>query len=329
MAPYVDFEAIRAQVTFVMVFERYGIEVVGHTRDEVSIRCPFHEDSRPSLKANLGKGVFNCFGACGAKGDVIAFVQRKEGIDTGNRNRDRVQAARMIAAWFGLGGDTTEKHVQAAEQNTEVAPAPEDMPEVETPADNPVLTFALKLDPTHEYLAERGLRPETIERFGLGYCSRGILKGRIAIPIHNERGELVAYAGRWPGDKGWPEDEGKYKLPPNFHKKLELYNRHRVPGESTSVVLVEGFWSVWWLWQELGLQNVVALMGCVLSEHQCRALSRFPAVKIFFDGDKAGREAAGKVAADLARQGWVTIVECPEGLQPDQMNGVDLRKLLG
>jgi DNA primase len=46
---------------------------------------------------------------------------------------------------------------------------------------NPPPKFALKLDPGHSYLKERGLSDETIESFGLGYCSRGLLKGRIAI----------------------------------------------------------------------------------------------------------------------------------------------------
>ena len=39
------------------------------------------------------------------------------------------------------------------------------------------------------------------------------MKGRIAVPIHNAGGELVAYAGRWAGDDSEiPEGEGKYKL---------------------------------------------------------------------------------------------------------------------
>ncbi len=42
----------------------------------------------------------------------------------------------------------------------------------------------------------RGLTPETVNVFGVGYCPRGLMRGRVAIPIRNERGELVAYAGR-------------------------------------------------------------------------------------------------------------------------------------
>lgn len=72
------------------------------------------------------------------------------------------------------------------------------------------MTFSLKnLDPEHPYLSERGLTKEAIKEFGLGYCSRGLFKDWIVIPVHNENGELVAYAGRWPGED-WPEGEDKY-----------------------------------------------------------------------------------------------------------------------
>jgi DNA primase catalytic core, N-terminal domain len=48
------------------------------------------------------------------------------------------------------------------------------------------------------------------------------MSGRVVIPIHNERGELVAYAGRSLKDD---DPGGKYKLPPGFHKGQALFNR--------------------------------------------------------------------------------------------------------
>lgn len=77
---------------------------------------------------------------------------------------------------------------------------------------NGSLPFALKLDPTHPYLIERGLDPELVGLFGLDFCSQGSTAGRICIPIPNEQGQLVAYAGRWPGDEV-PEGEEHHKLP--------------------------------------------------------------------------------------------------------------------
>jgi hypothetical protein len=43
-AQYVDFDAIRAVVTFDMVFAHYGIAVVRRSGSELRIHCPFHED---------------------------------------------------------------------------------------------------------------------------------------------------------------------------------------------------------------------------------------------------------------------------------------------
>ncbi len=55
---------------------------------------------------------------------------------------------------------------------------------------NPPLTFELKnLDSKHPYLNGRGLDQKTIAIFGLGYCNRGLMQGRIVIPLHNEQGE--------------------------------------------------------------------------------------------------------------------------------------------
>jgi len=119
------------------------------------------------------------------------------------------------------------------------------------------LTFKLKnLDPKSPYLKEKGLKKETIKEFGLGYCKRGLLKGRIAIPIHNERGELIAYVGRYPGDP--PEGESKYVFPLNFKKSYVIFNLNRLKNKNKEkeLILVEGFFDVFNLWQA-GFKNVV------------------------------------------------------------------------
>ena len=58
-----------------------------------------------------------------------------------------------------------------------------------------------------------------------------MMSGRIAIPIHNVNGEVVAYAGRL--TDGEPSEKNfKYKLPPGFKKSLELFNIDRAIKES-------------------------------------------------------------------------------------------------
>ena len=67
----------------------------------------------------------------------------------------------------------------------------------ESKATNAPLDFALKdLNVEHPYLLGRGFTKETIAYFGVGFCSRGMLKNRVAIPLHSSAGELIGYSGR-------------------------------------------------------------------------------------------------------------------------------------
>jgi len=74
----VDFENIKQTTDLVRVVESYGIALKKVGKDHVGL-CPFHDDHKPSLRVTNGKGLFRC-PACGASGNVIQFVARKEGI---------------------------------------------------------------------------------------------------------------------------------------------------------------------------------------------------------------------------------------------------------
>jgi DNA primase len=316
---WIDFKAVKAAASFEAVLAHYDVAFT-QKGDELTASCPFHEDKKPSFKVNVEKGVFNCFG-CNAKGNVLEFVQRMDG-------GSLVQSARTVAKICGLDAGTgkEEEKPSASTRSKVAAPA---KAEPEPVKENRPITISLQLDAEHEYLASRGLSAETIETFGLGYCSRGMMRGRIAIPIHNTKGELLAYAGRWVDGDDVPEGEGKYKLPPKFAKSLELYNLHRVPPEAKTVILVEGYFSVFWLAQH-GYENVVALMGSTISERQRQLLcEHFRGVMIFLDGDEAGRKATADVASFLVHHLWVKAIACPEGKQPDELPESVLRQILG
>jgi len=153
-----------------------------------------------------------------------------------------------------------------------------------------------------------------------------MMNGRVVIPIHNEKGELIAYAGRWPGDP--PEGEGKYKLPPKFQKSHVVFNLHRAieankGREIKELILVEGYFSVFKLW-EAGFPNAVALMGSQLSEHQEKliisAVGSGGRVALLFDKDGSGLTCQQDVMKRLVRRCFVKVVELPEGItQPDQL----------
>jgi DNA primase len=194
---------------------------------------------------------------------------------------------------------------------------------------NKPLGFALPLDPGYPYLKQRGLSPELVATFGLGYCAKGIMAGRVCIPIQNAEGATVAYAGRWAGKlEELPEGKGKYELPAGFKKELELFNLHRVK-HCRHLVVVEGYFSAIRL--HGARSPAVALMGASISLQQLELLAHANArhITIMLDGDEAGRAAADEVAGAIAKIAWARIVHLPNGRQPDRVDRAELEQLLG
>jgi DNA primase len=71
-------------------FARAGLPLIGRGRWRSAL-CPFHEDTRPSLRINVESGAFRCM-ACGIRGgDVLAFHRARHGLSF-------VQAARDLGA---------------------------------------------------------------------------------------------------------------------------------------------------------------------------------------------------------------------------------------
>ncbi len=168
------------------------------------------------------KSAWYCFG-CKAGGNILDFVAKKEEVSIRT-------AALKLDSWFELG--LVEKEKPQAEEPAAPAETPAaslDSPPAakETlPTSNPPLAFTLKtLDPHHESLSLLGFNTETIERFGAGYCMKGLLKERLAIPIYRAEGELVAYAGLAVEAGATP----RYLFPPKFYAPLEVMNLHRLP----------------------------------------------------------------------------------------------------
>ena len=178
----------------------------------------------------------------------------------------------------------------------------------------------------------RGLTPETILDFGVGYCRKGMMAERIAIPIHNPEGGVVAYAGRFPGE---PEaDTPKYKLPPGFRKSLELFNIDRAINEpaDTPLVIVEGFFDCMKLHQH-GCRKVVALMGSTMSAAQEELVRKYTDRKsqviVMLDEDQAGRAGRDDIVSRLAKFVFVKVHTFEEeGSQPEDLSGEEALALL-
>lgn len=330
-AKRIDFKYVREHADFGKVLQGYGIELQrdGSRPGQYKGLCPFHDDQQPSLKANTDRHIFHCF-ACGEHGNVLDFVMKLDGVDI--RAAAKTVADLSGIAYSARGAAPAQAAATAA--NRDVSPpdvtAADEAEADEEPVENPVLTFTLKnLVTEHPFLAERGITPEMIETFGLGIARRGIMQGRLVFPIHNPDGELVAYCGRWvDGDR--PEDEPKYKQPPNFRKELELFNWHRVRGSAkdSPLVLVESFLSVVKMHERY---RVVSPMGWSLSPAQIELLKAggVNSVVLLFDGDDPGQAAVTTVGRDLLAHGFaVTAPVVAEDFKPHRCEPDELAAIL-
>lgn len=332
---FVDFRAVKQAVSMIQILDHYGLTDQmkrNGNGQSLSGKCPLHNGDNPTqFRASLEKNVWNCFGQCRGGGNVLDFVARKE--DCTIR-----EAALRISDWFKLPSPTEESRTRTSPPKVDkpesgqrkAAPSPADSPEKS--AGNKPLSFELKnLDPAHPYFAERGIGPETVSVFRLGFCNIGSMAGRIVIPIQNPAGELVAYAGRWPGDP--PEGTSKYKLPTGFGKSLDLFNLHRAmeEPETQPLVIVEGFFDAIKLWQN-GVRRVVALMGCSLSPAQEALIVKHTSLQtkvlVMLDEDEAGRVGREQVVQRLALHRYVKFFQFEqEGMQPDQLTAADVAAL--
>ena len=328
---WVDFKAIKEAVTMQMVLGHYGITLKEKGESLVGT-CPLHNGTNPSqFSVSAQKSIWHCFGDCARGGNVLDFVMLKEGVPL-------KEAGQRLIQWFNLKSPPLKEERKAppAEKKPESRSKQVERPSTARSGPgsaengiNPTLPFQLRsLDPDHEYLKARDLSPETIKEFGLGFCSRGMMKGRIAIPIHNENGELVAYAGRTLEEPS--EENPKYTLPPNFKKSHVLFNLHRT--QEDHLVLVEGFFDVFRLHQA-GFPDSVALMGSSMSsEQEALLLERMGPhghLILMFDGDDAGRKCTEEVTKRLIQKVYVKEVALEENEQPDKLSKEEIEKLLG
>lgn len=330
---WIDFKELRSKLDFEAVLKHYGVEVKRKGNQHHGF-CPLpnHQGKRnsPSFSANLERGIFQCFG-CGAKGNVLEFAALMEKSDPKDGTALHKVAAELQKRFCPEMGDDGQAPKAPAKKP--------DKPESELPVVvNEPLNFELKgLDARHPYLLNRGFTPETIERFGLGFCSRGMLKDRIAIPLHDHEGKLVGYAGRVVDDSTITEDNSRYRFPGarerdgkllEFRKTLFLYNGYRIKAPVDDLIVVESFTSVWWLTQN-ALPGVVGTMGADCSEKQAELIVSLVKpdghVWMLTDGDPAGDRHAQSLLTQVSLHRFVRCVKMDEGSQPTDLSVEQLK----
>ena len=335
---WIDFKALRTNLDFALILELYKVEVKckGHQHHGF---CPLpkHNGKRnsPSFSANLEKGIFQCFG-CGAKGNLLDFAALMENTDPKDGTALRkiaIKLQQQFCPEIAIGDEQRRSDTPKPVSSKKADPK-NNLPRII----NEPLNFDLKgLDAKHPYLLGRGFTAETIERFGLGFCSRGMLKDRVAIPLYAHDAQLVGYAGRVVDDKAITEENPRYRFPGEreregkifeFRKTLFLYNGHRIKAPVDDLIVVEGFTGVWWLVQN-ELPNTVATMGADCSERQAELVVSLVkpsgTVWVMTDGNSAGERCALSLLRQISPYRLMRWVKLTEDKQPTDLSREQLK----
>ncbi|MGA2273556.1 MAG: DNA primase [Bryobacteraceae bacterium] len=305
--------------------------------------CPFHNEKTPSFTVHVVHQFYKCF-SCGAGGDVVKFVMEKDGLSFW-------EALKQLAERYGI---PLPKRSQYSDEDSRLRGAAFEMHEMAQEAFRANLESAAG-EPARAYLARRGVTPETIAQFGLGYAERsgqalvrmfgkrnfssaqmeqsGLVgkrqdgscydrfRNRLMFPIHNESGKVIAFGGRALA----ADDEPKYLNSPEtaiYKKSQVLYNLHRAKEtirKQDRVILVEGYMDAIGV-TAAGIANVVASCGTSLTSQQVQAMKRHSVrIAVNFDPDAPGANAAERSIGLLLEEGMqVRIVELDGGLDPDE-----------
>ena len=129
--------------------------------------CPFHQEKTPSFTVHAARQYYHCFG-CGVSGDVFSFVQKIENVTF-------VEAVRAVAQKVGI---PLPKMSYSSPAEAEEAKLRGVLLEMHERATDFFREQLRRPEAAHarEYLAGRGLNPEMIARFRIGYApERGFI----------------------------------------------------------------------------------------------------------------------------------------------------------
>ncbi len=287
--------------------------------------CPFHNDTHPSFLISPDKGIAYCF-ACQKGGDIFSFYQEIEGVDF-------PQAIRELAEKAGVQLDQQSYKPEQKDEKDR-------MRECLEAACTFYRSGLIAAPKIQEYLQGRGVQPQEIERFKLGFApdsfsgtyeqllkagfSKKEITGsglaiqkdlgderifdrfhnRLMFPIHDLQGRIVGFGGRTLGN-----DDAKYMNSPEsplYRKSSVLFGLNlakEAMRESKQAIIVEGYFDVL-ACHRAGFQNTVAACGTALTEEHAKILKRYvETVVLCLDQDRAGRAAAERAFHVCAKEG--------------------------
>ncbi len=305
--------------------------------------CPFHQEKTPSFTVNREKQIFYCFG-CGEGGNVITFLMKIANKTFPEVIKELAEKTGVVlpsplATKEGRQNDSLRESIA----NLNLRAAQQYARNLYSPAGKIA----------QDYLKTRGITPETVKQFRLGFAQdswrslaehiegnglslkmaeqAGLViagkegsfydrfRGRLIFPIENVSGEIVAFGGRIL-DKGEP----KYLNSPEspiYIKGKNLYGLNKTKEEIRKrgfALIVEGYFDLISLWNA-GIGNVVASLGTALTTEHLELLRRYTSeVVALFDPDEAGRKALDRsLELFLAMNMRARALVLPEGLDPD------------
>jgi DNA primase len=299
--PHLDFRLLKRAVSIGQVLADHGLLDRLRSRGPCWVGpCPLHGGDNPNaFVVHRERNLWRCFSICRAGGDVVELARR---LHDGSYRLAARYLSRLAGSRASLGAPLPEDIVPAAHAGRPFRP----------------FTRSLPLDPHADFLAAKGILPQTALRFEVGaFRGRGMLAGCIAVRLHDPAGQPLGYAGRRLADL----QRGKWVLPPRLPRSRIIYGYHRLGTERRcwGLVLVECPWGVLRLAQ-LGIP-AVALLGTQLCEPQRALLAAVPRVILLLDGDPAGRQAAVAIRDRLPR---AAIIDLPDGCDPDDLSDRDL-----
>ena len=282
--------------------------------------CPFHSEKNPSFFVFPERQSWHCFGACGIGGDIFSFIMKKEGVDF-------AQALRLLANKAGVplvAQATPQRQAQNKERERLF-----EVNEAAAEYYHHVLLNTSVAETARNYVTRRGLSPETIKTFQLGFAPEGwdtlkqYLKGkgyeqaqllaagllverddknnydrfrnRLIFPIRNIQGNVLGFGGR-ALDDSLPKYLNSPQTPV-FDKSSSLYGIDRAKTairQKDQSVIVEGYMDVLAAHQH-GYSNVIASMGTAMTDKQLAILKGLTRNLILaLDADTAGEEAISR-----------------------------------
>jgi DNA primase len=312
--------------------------------------CPFHGEKSPSFHVHDEDGFYHCFG-CGVSGNAVTFVMETEGLPF-------PKAIEALAERFEVTLEYTDKRRSSASENDKkpalyrvtslafeffraaLQSAPLDIKSYVRSrgiSENDQAEFGIGFAPLQWQALSNHLRAAGVseaDMIAAGVAARSpkgdlydVFRGRLIIPVFVDGKKIAGFGGRIiPGLE--PEDPNKKSAKYINSKETALYKKSQVlyglPQALASVrsekrvFIVEGYLDVIGM-HAAGMKNVVATCGTAITEqHVKRLASMVREVMVLFDGDNAGRAAAGKSFEVFVNSGVdAAALFLPEGEDPD------------